>query len=59
VARVMSVAASLPHFCMSLSTLMIRFTRKRGTWVVGSLGAATRFAFGGGGVSDIMELQNS
>ena len=58
-ARVMSVAASLPHFCMSLSTLMIRFTRKRGSWVVGSLGAATRFAFGGGGVGDIIELQNS
>ena len=57
-AREMSVAASLPHFWMSLSTLMIRFTRNRGSCVVGSLGAAARFALGGG-VGDIRRLQSS
>jgi hypothetical protein len=51
VARVINIAASLPHFWISVSTLMIRFTRSRGSWVVGSL-AAVRFALGGG-VGDI------
>ena len=50
VARVINVAASLPHFWMSLSTLIIRFTRKRGSCVVGSLVAEVFLAFPGGGV---------
>jgi len=47
---VINVAASLPHFWMSLSTLMMRFTRKRGSCVVGSLVAEVFLAFPGGGV---------
>jgi hypothetical protein len=48
VARVIRVAASFPHFWMSWSTLMIRFTRIRGSCVVGSLPWPVRLAAGGG-----------
>lgn len=48
VARVISVAASLPHFCMSLSTLMIRFTRIRGSCVVSSRPWEALLELGGG-----------
>lgn len=53
VARVINVAASLPHFWMSLSTLMIRLTRTRGNCVVGSLAGAV-FLTPGGGVGDMV-----
>lgn len=48
VARVIRVAASFPHFWISWSTLMIRFTRIRGSCVVGSLAWPVRLPAGGG-----------
>ena len=57
VARVINVAASLPHFWMSLSTLMIRFTRKRGSCVVSSRPCDALLALGGGvGVIPVLEM---
>lgn len=50
VARVIKVAASLPHFWISLSTLMMRFTRNRGSCVVGSLVPEVFLPAEGGGV---------
>jgi len=51
VARVINVAASLPHFWISLSTFMILLTRINGSCVVGSL--VVDF-FDGGGVGDML-----
>jgi hypothetical protein len=47
---VIRVAASLPHFWMSLSTFMIRFTRIRGSWFVNSLACEVLLEGGGVGV---------